>query len=112
MRLPTGFLMLVTGLAAPGLGAADYVYKSTMPDGSVIYGESVFPGAKKFEKIAPPPTSTGTLVATPQDKNRADKITSRPGAAVGVLPQAPREAAPPLQSGTMNPPGVMPKRSY
>jgi hypothetical protein len=111
MKLPTGLMMLVLGLAAPATVLAEDVYKSTMPDGSIVYGESPQPGAKKVERFAGPPTTTGTVVATPADKARADGLGAR-APSVGVIPQAPREPAPTLQSGTINPPGVMPKRSY
>ena len=105
--LSMAFIGLVSG---PAL--AEDVYKSTMPDGRIIYGESAQPGAKRVEKIAASALPTGTIVATPQEKDRADALKGPSAPAVGVIPPTPRDAAPALQSGTINPPGVMPKRGY
>ena len=61
---------------------------------------------------APAAEPRGTIVATPQEKDRADTIKGPSAPAVAVIPPAQRDAAPALQSGTINPPGVMPKRAY
>jgi hypothetical protein len=112
MRLPPGCLMLLLSLAASGPALAEEVYKSTMPDGSVVYGESPQPGARKVEKIDARAAVSGAVIATPHDKQRADQIGSNSSPSVGVLPQAQRDPAPALQSGTMSQPGTMPKRGY
>ena len=57
---------------------AQTVYKSTMPDGKVVYGEKPAPGAKRVDKIDPPPATTGTTVITPQEKARAEQIGRNP----------------------------------
>ncbi|HEY0336277.1 MAG TPA: DUF4124 domain-containing protein [Burkholderiales bacterium] len=113
MRLQSGLLVLALGLTAWNNALAEEVYKSTMPDGSVVYGESPQPGAKRVEKIDARAAVNGAIVATPADMQRANELNahaSSPG--VTVIPQARRDPAPPLQQGTINPPGVMPKRSY
>jgi hypothetical protein len=111
MKLPSGLLTLAL-IAAPGMAFAEDVYKSVMPDGSVVYGESAQPGARKVDKIDARAAISGAIVATPEDKQRASQIAAPSSPAVGVIPQAPREAAPALQQGTINPPGVMPRRGY
>jgi hypothetical protein len=47
---------------------AQPVYKSTMPDGRVIYGPEPVSGASKVDTITPPPASTGVNVLTPSEK--------------------------------------------
>jgi hypothetical protein len=65
-------LALVLWFGAGG-AAAQTMYKSTMPDGKVIYGEKPAPGAKKVETIAPPPEKPGITIVTPTEKTRADE---------------------------------------
>jgi hypothetical protein len=90
---------------------ANEVYKSTMPNGSVFYGESPQPGAQKVEKIEARAAATGTIVVTDQDRHRAGRI-SAPAGTSGVVTQQKREPAPPLEAGTLSKPGLMPKRDY
>src|SRR5262245_32510399 len=50
---------------------AQVIYKSTMPDGRVIYGEKAVPGAKKVEEIVPQTGKTGVGgAATPAEKQQ------------------------------------------
>jgi len=113
MKLRSGLLVLALGLTAWNHALAEDVYKSSMPDGSVVYGESPQPGAKRVEKIDARAAISGAIVATPADKQRANELDARATSpSVAVIPQAPRDPAPPLQQGTINPPGVMPRRSY
>ena len=42
--------LLVLALAAPAAYAADEVYRSVMPDGRTLYGESPAPGAQSVRK--------------------------------------------------------------
>lgn len=52
---------------------AQPVFKSTMPDGKIIYGEKPVPGAAKVDTIEPPPAKTGVSTAvTPEEKARAE----------------------------------------
>jgi hypothetical protein len=65
-------------LASFMAGAAQTLYKSTMPDGKVVYGETPVPGAKRVDTVAPPPAKTGTATITPQEKARAEQARSSP----------------------------------
>ena len=65
-------LALALLLAASG-AAAQTMYKSTLPDGKVIYGEKPEPGAKQVETVAPPPAKTGTTIVTPAEKKGVDQ---------------------------------------
>jgi hypothetical protein len=106
----TSLLAVVLALAAPGVFAADPVYKSTMPDGRVIYGESPMQGAKRVDKVAAPPENAGVVVATPADKERAGKIPA-PVSGVAVIPQPYRPPVQPAQQGySANPSGSLPGR--
>lgn len=67
-------LMLWIGASA---AAAQTLYKSTMPDGKVIYGEKPAPGAKKVETIAPPPEKPGITIVAPSDKASADEAARK-----------------------------------
>jgi hypothetical protein len=80
--------LLYSLLLAPCCGlAAQSVYKSTMPDGKVVYAEKPAPGAKHVEKIEPPPAQTGTSVITPKEKARAEQL-SRPAVANAAASRA------------------------
>jgi type IV secretory pathway VirB10-like protein len=63
---------LVLVLSASG-AFAQAMYKSTMPDGKVIYGEKPEPGAKQVEKVTAPPPKSGITVVTPADKAKVDQ---------------------------------------
>lgn len=113
MNFPTLPLMLLLALAAPAAFAAEDVYRSTMPDGTVFYGETPRPGAKQVRKVPPPPVSTGTIVVTPEEKARhGPRAVEEPTAGVAVMPVPPREPSPQLEQGRASQPGVMPKRAY
>ena len=102
-------IFLVLALAAPGAAAAEDMYRSTMPDGSVRYGESPEPGAKSVRKVAPPPPATGVTVVTPEEKQR--QILPQEGG-VAVLPTQPRTSPAPAAQGQLHAPSRLPKRSY
>jgi hypothetical protein len=54
------------------------VYKSTMPDGKIVYGEKPVPGAAKVDTIEPPPAKTGVSTGlTPEEKARAAALTKQ-----------------------------------
>lgn len=67
-------VLAVVLAAAPA--ASQTVYKSTMPDGKVVYGEKPVTGAQKVDKIDPPPAQTGTTTITPQEKARAEQLAN------------------------------------
>ena len=80
-------------LAATASGAlAQTVYKSTMPNGKVVYGEKPAPGAKRVDEIAPPPSKSGMTTITPQEKARAEQ-QAKARAAGAPDPQLPLEDA-------------------
>lgn len=73
-------------LAGASVAAAQTLYKSTMPDGKVTYGEKPVPGAKKVETIEAPPAKTGVTLVRPEEKRNE---RTAPGAAQqSELPQA------------------------
>ena len=88
-------LFLALALSASGAMAAEDIYRSTMPDGSVRYGESPDPGAKSFKKVPPPPPATGVSVVTPEEKGRQ---VVQPQGGVSVIP--PPSGKPPQAPGT------------
>ena len=111
MKMCPGMFALALGVALPATVSANEVYKSTMADGSVVYGESPQAGARKVEKIEARAAATGKINVTDQDRNRAERIRAR-GGSVAVMPETKRDPAPALEAGTINRPGVMPKRGY
>ena len=68
-------------LAAASGAQAQVVYKSTMPDGKVIYTEKPVPGATRVDTIEPPPAKTGMSSLTPEEKARADEFAKKRAAA-------------------------------
>jgi hypothetical protein len=66
----------IAALALAGtIARAQPIYKSTMPDGKVIYGQKPSPGAQRVDEIAPPPAQTGTATVTVQEKQRVEQQT-------------------------------------
>ena len=105
--------VLALAVIASSAMAAEDIYRSLMPDGSIRYGESPDPKAKSFKKVAPPPPATGVTVVTPEEKSRQFPPVQQGGTT--VIPQPPR--TPGLQqgapSGTLQAnPSDLPKRSY
>ena len=69
---------LLTALAfAVSLAHAQTVFRSDMPDGSVVYGDKPAPGAKEAKKITLPPSN---IVTTPRPTAPASKPTPAPAA--------------------------------
>ncbi|MGZ8153713.1 MAG: hypothetical protein ACXW2I_00575 [Burkholderiales bacterium] len=86
MKRALGVVLLVLGAGGAG---AQVVYKSTMPDGKIVYGEKPASGAKKVDKLEPPPAQTGMTALTAEEKARAAKqVQQRPAA----QPSPPRDA--------------------
>jgi hypothetical protein len=70
---------LLTALAlAASLAHAQTVFRSDMPDGSVVYGDKPAPGAKETKKITLPPSNIST---TPRQTAPASKPTPAPASA-------------------------------
>jgi len=72
--------LLVLLLAASG-AFAQAMYKSTMPDGKVIYGEKPAPGAQRVETVTVPPPKSGITVVTPAEKTQVDQRIQQRSAA-------------------------------
>jgi hypothetical protein len=70
---PLSALPLIVLLCAASGAGAQTLYKSTMPDGKVIYGEKPAPGAKRVDTLASPPAQTGTTIVTPAEKSAASQ---------------------------------------
>jgi hypothetical protein len=108
-------ILALAGTLAIGVCAAhagEPVYKSTMADGRIVYGESPAPGAKRVDKVAAPPETAGIVVASPQDKERANQIPQGK-ASVAVIPapvRPPTRAA--IQGETFNGGDRLPVRGY
>lgn len=103
---------VVLALGASGVVAADPVYKSTMPDGRVVYGESPMQGAKRIDKVAAPPEHAGVLIASQEDKAKAASIP-QPSTGVAVIPQPVRQPVRPAQQGySANPNGALSTNRY
>ena len=88
---------------------ADDAFRSVMPDGSVHYGAAPEPGTRKVQKIGPPPLSTGTMLVTPDEKQKAARPTAQSGVS-GVLPPLSRKPPQPATAGTLQNPGTLPVR--
>jgi hypothetical protein len=73
-------------LAGASVAAAQTLYKSTMPDGKVSYGEKPVPGAKKVETIEAPPAKTGVTLVRPEEKRNERALPA--AAQQSELPQA------------------------
>jgi hypothetical protein len=73
-------------LAGASVAAAQTLYKSTMPDGKVTYGEKPVPGAKKVETLEAPPAKTGVTLVRPEEKRNERALP--PAAQQPELPQA------------------------
>lgn len=107
MKSTVSFLLLA--LTAPGVFAAEDIYRSVMPDGSVRYGEAPAPGAKSVKKVPSGPASTGVTVVTPAEKGR---IPAPSGGGVTVIPQPVRPPTEPAAQGSVASPPGLPARPY
>lgn len=74
-------LLLIALALAVSLAHAQTVFRSEMPDGSVVYGDKPAPGAKEARKITLPPSN---VVTTPRQTAPASKPT--PAAASAPAP--------------------------
>jgi len=67
----------VLAWAAPSW--AQIIYKSTMPDGRVIYGAEPTPGAKRVETIKPKTDTTGVRPVGPADEKALQQRETQRG---------------------------------
>jgi hypothetical protein len=102
-------LALALVIAGPTAWAAEDIYRSIMPDGSIRYGESPEPGAKSVKKVPTPPASTGVITVRPEERNAAP---SPSGPAVSVMPEPPHPVHTPAEAGRRQAGEGLPKRSY
>jgi hypothetical protein len=103
-------VLIVAALATPPALAASESYRSVMPDGSVRYGEAPEWGAKQVRKMPSPPVSTGTIVVSSEEKQKAQRMTPERGVSV-VLPPTARESPQALPAGQLQGPALLPKRA-
>jgi len=107
------FALACLGLALSPAAYADDVYRSVMPNGTVMYGESPEPGAKSVRKVPRPPS--GVTIVTPADQARAAQIQYS-GGGTSVVPEKKRESYTPATAGTGAPSGQgggpLPKKDY
>ncbi len=87
MKTLISFLALLVLLGASG-AFAQTVYKSTMPDGKVVYGEKPAPGATRVDKMDPPPAKTGVTGLTPEEKARAEQQSKQRAATAAAAAQS------------------------
>lgn len=105
---PLSPLFLVLALAASSAFAAEDIYRSTMPDGTIRYGESPDPAAKSFKKVQPPPPATGVTVVTPEERGRQFPPQ---GGGVTSIPTPTRQATQPAAQGQLSGSTDLPKRN-
>jgi hypothetical protein len=63
----------VAALTWASYSSAQIIYKSTMPDGRVMYGAEPVPGAKRVETIKPKTETTGVTPVSPKDEKTLQK---------------------------------------
>jgi hypothetical protein len=74
-RQVKAFLGLALACALANIAlAAQVLYKSTMPDGKVIYGDKPVPGAVKVEEQKPDTSKAGIQLTSPGDKSALQKV--------------------------------------
>lgn len=91
-------LALICALAGSATSSAQTLYKSTMPDGRVIYGDKPAPGAARVEEQKPDTKKAGiqtlqqgekeALRKIEQDRAKAERADDRLGAAEKALRDA------------------------
>ena len=79
-----GAAALALALCVASALAQQPLFKSTMPDGRVIYSERPEPGATRVDKMEAPPAKTGVTSLTPEEKARAEESTKQREAAAAA----------------------------
>jgi hypothetical protein len=75
-RTPRKLIALLVFFSTCCVGA-DQVFKSTMPDGKILYGNEPVKGAKKVEKITPSTQDAGVRISTPQQIQELEQRQSQ-----------------------------------
>lgn len=91
-------LLAICMLVSSAANGAQVLYKSTMPDGKVVYGDKPVPGAVKVEEQKPDtskagiqttqPSDKGTLKRMEQDRLKRERADDQLGAAEKALRDA------------------------
>ena len=106
-------LPLLLVIAAPAALAQEEIYRSTMPDGRVVYGESPYPGAKSVRKIPNPPKSTGMSYVTPDERAKGAPPPLEPQrGGVAILKGPEHERPQPAVQGRVQSNPDLPRRGY
>lgn len=87
MKILTRSFAILVLLTASGVSAQG-VYKSTMPDGKIVYGEKPAPGATRVDKMEPTPAKTGVTGLTPEEKARAEQQAKQRAATAAAAAQS------------------------
>jgi hypothetical protein len=103
-------VLIALALTAWSALAATESYRSVMPDGSVRYGETPEWRAKQVKKMPAPPVSTGTIVISNEEKQKARQTTAEGGVSV-VLPPTSRKSPQPTPPGHLQAPAALPERA-
>ena len=104
------FLPVICAMASAAFGA-QVLYKSTMPDGKVVYGDKPAPGAVKVEQQKPDTAKAGIQTTQPGDSAALRKIEQdrlkdeRAGERVRAAEKALRDAEEALAKGEEPLPG-------
>jgi hypothetical protein len=77
-------VVLCVGLIAAMPASAQPVFKSTMPDGSVVYGEKPAAGATRVETLDLPTSKSGIGGITAEEKARAEQYARERAAAAAT----------------------------
>jgi hypothetical protein len=111
MRYEFIAVFVATTIVAPPASGGEALYRSVMPDGTVRYGEVPEAGAKQTKKLPAPRASTGTVLVTPEEKQKVRPWQPQEGGTV-VLPRPGRTADPRFESGILQAPSTLPERRY
>lgn len=85
-------IAVLVAFAASGAIAQQKMFKSTMPDGKIIYGEKPEPGAKRVDPVDGPPKKSGVETLTQDEKDRAEFLRRKPAASAASANPALDEA--------------------
>ena len=77
--------LMLTVLLTAGSAFAQTVYKSTMPDGRVVYAEKPMPGAARVDTLEPPPARSGIGGITSEERARAARSDNERAAAAAAV---------------------------
>ena len=85
-------LLLIALALAATAAQAQVVFRSVMPDGSVIYGDKAEPGARESKRVTLPPPNIS--VSPPAPAKTPAKKSPAPASAAAPAPPKPPTASP------------------